>query len=192
LIEQREPQPDDESAPGGRRSGPATPAEQRDALLRAGVLPDVAEEILWRDSQLSLARLELYDEASRNGWLRSDRYRDELRRINEQRVSIEDEIGIDAYDRYLYETGQPNRVAVESVLPGSAGEESGLLPGDVIQRYGDVKVLDFQDLRAATSAGERDELVSVIVVRGGEPVELLLPRGPIGIGLEATRAEPDG
>jgi S1-C subfamily serine protease len=139
-----------------------------------------------------LARLELYDEASRNGWLRSDRYRDELRRINEQRVSIEDEIGIDAYDRYLYETGQPNRVAVESVLPGSAGEESGLLPGDVIQRYGDVKVLDFQDLRAATSAGERDELVSVIVVRGGEPVELLLPRGPIGIGLEATRAEPDG
>jgi membrane-associated protease RseP (regulator of RpoE activity) len=175
-----------------RLSRPATPAQERDALLRAGVTPEVADDLVWRRSQLSLARLELRDEAARDGWLGTARYREELGRINEQQVSVEDEIGLDAYDRYLFETGQSNRVAVDSVLPGSAGEESGLQAGDVIERYGEARVLDFQDLRAATSAGERGELVPVAVRRNGQLLELWLPRGPIGIGLDAARLDPNG
>ena len=192
LVEQREPEPEPDDAEPTQRRRPASPAEQRDALLRAGVTPEVADDLVWRRSQLSLARLDLRDEAARDGWLGSARYREELRRINEEQVSIEDEIGVDAYDRYLYETGQSNRVAVDSVIPGSAGEESGLQSGDVIERYGDAQVLDFQDLRAATSAGARGELVPVAVRRGGEVLEVWLPRGPIGIGLDATRVEPGG
>jgi hypothetical protein len=192
LVEQREPAADSTSATEPRRRAPATPAEQRDALLRAGVTPEAADDLVWRRSQLSLARLELRDEAARDGWLGTARYREELRRINEQQVSVEDEIGLDAYDRYLFETGQPNRVAVDSVLPGSAGEESGLLSGDVIERYGDTPVLDFEDLRAATSTGVRGELVPVSVVRAGQRIEVWLPRGPIGIGLDATRLDPNG
>lgn len=188
LVEQREPEPEDADT---RRIRPATPAEQRDALLRAGVTPEVADDIIWRRSQLSIARLELRDDAARNDWLGTARYREELRKLNEQEISIEDEIGLDAYDRYLYETGQSNRVAVDSVLPGSAGEESGLLPGDVIERYDGAQVLDFNDLRSATSAGERGALVPVSVVRGGERLELWLRRGPIGIGLDATRLDPN-
>ena len=190
VIERREPESDDDAATSSRGKSSPTPAEQRDALIGAGVTPEAADDILWRSSQLSLARLDLYDEASRDGWLGTARYREELRRINDQRVSIEDEIGSDAYDRYLYQTGQPNRVAVQSVLAGSAGEESGLMPGDIIERYGDVQVLDYQDLRAATTAGERGELVSVSVVRDGQRLEVVLPRGPIGIGLDATRLDP--
>lgn len=192
LIERQEPEPAADDAGDTQRRRPATPAEQRDALLRAGVTPEVADDLIWRRSQVSLARLELRDEAARDGWLNSSRYREELRRINEERVSIEDEIGLDAYDRYLYETGQPNRVAVDSVIPGSAGEEGGLLPGDVIERYGDSPVLDFRDLREATSAGERGELVPVAVRRGEEILDVWLPRGPIGIGLDATRVPPGG
>jgi hypothetical protein len=192
VIEQRGPEPPDEPDAAAQGNRPATPAEERDALLRAGVAPELADDLIWRRSQLSLARLELYDEASRNDWLGTARYREELRRINEQRVSIEDEIGVDAYDRYLYQTGQPNRVAVDSVLPGSVGEESGLLPGDIIEGYDKTPILDFDDLRTATSAGERNELVPVSVVRGGQRLELWLPRGPIGIGLDATRLDPSG
>jgi hypothetical protein len=192
MVEQREPEPDEAADSGTRPNRPATPAEQRDALLRAGVTPELADDIIWRRSQLSIARLELRDDAARNDWLGTDRYRQELRKLNDQQVSIEDEIGLDAYDRYLYETGQSNRVAVDSVLPGSAGEESGLLPGDVIERYDGSQVLDFNDLREATSAGERGALVPVSVVRGGERLELWLPRGPIGIGLDATRLDPNG
>jgi len=190
VVERREAEAADDAATPAQTNR-ATTAAQRQALLSAGVAPEVADDILLRSSELSLARLDLYDQAAREGWLDSQRYRDELQALNEQRVSIEDEIGPDAYDRYLYQTGQPNRVAVDSVLPGSAGEASGLLPGDVIERYGDVEVLDFADLRAATSAGERGEPVSMTVVRDGERIEVVLPRGPIGIGLDATRVDPN-
>jgi hypothetical protein len=192
MVERRAPVPDADADDTPSPGRPATPAAQRDALLRAGVAPDVADNLVWQRSQLSLARLELRDEAARDGWLGTARYREELRRLNDQQISIEDEIGVDAYDRFLFETGQPNRVAVDAVLPGSPAEEVGLQPGDVIERYGDAKVLDFQDLRAATSAGERGELVPVAVRRDGELMELWLPRGPIGIGLDQARLEPGG
>jgi len=192
MLEQR-PAPaaaaDDEPEP---RQRARTPEEQRDALVRAGVAADVAEDILWRRGQVSLARLELRDQASREGWLNTDRYRDELRRLNEQRVSLRDEVGAEAYDRYLYETGEDNRILVDAVIPGSAGDENGVLPGDIIERYGDAPVFNYRDLRNATSAGQRGELVPVQVRRGDEQVEVWLPRGPIGIRLDSTRVEPRG
>jgi hypothetical protein len=193
VIEQRaEPTPAEPAAAANQLRRPTTPKEERVALQRAGVAPDLADDIVWRRAQASLARLELRDEAIRDGWLNSDRYREEMRRIEEQRVSIRDEIGIEAYDRYLFETGQQNRVLVDSVIPGSAGEESGIQPGDIIETYGNQPVFDFGDLRSATSAGERGELVPVNIRRGDQQVELWLPRGPIGIGLDATRADPRG
>lgn len=174
------------------RERPRTPEAQRDALLRAGVAAEVAEDIVWRRAQVSLDRLDLRDQAIREGWLNTDRYREELRKINQERVSVRDEIGVDSFDRYLFETGQDNRVSVDSIIPGSAGEESGMLPGDVIENYGEQKVFNFRDLRGATSDGERGELVPVVVRRGGQRLELWLPRGPIGIGLDATRVDPQG
>jgi len=190
-LEQRSTQaPAQDGIAENRPKRPRTPDEQRNALLRAGVTADVAEDIVWRRAQVSLERLDLRDQAIREGWLNTDRYRDELRQINQQRVSVRDEIGVDVYDRYLFETGQDNRVLVDSVIPGSAGADSGMLPGDVVERYGDQPVYDFRDLRTATSDGERGELVPVTVRRGRDLVELLLPRGPIGIGLDATRIDP--
>jgi membrane-associated protease RseP (regulator of RpoE activity) len=179
-------------AAGKRPERPKTPEAQRDALLRAGVAAEVADDIVWRRAQVSLDRLDLRDQAIREGWLNTDRYREELRKINQERVSVRDEIGVDSFDRYLFETGQDNRVLVDSIIPGSAGEESGMLPGDVIENYGEQKVFNFRDLRGATSDGERGELVPVVVRRGGQRLELWLPRGPIGIGLDATRVDPQG
>jgi len=175
-----------------RPERPKTPQAQRDALLRAGVAAEVAEDIVWRRAQVSLDRLDLRDQAIREGWLNTERYREELRKINQERVSMRDEIGVDSFDRYLFETGQDNRVLVDSIIPGSAGEESGMLPGDVIEHYGEQKVFNFRDLRRATSDGARGELVPVVVRRGTQQVELWLPRGPIGIGLGATRVDPLG
>ena len=173
-----------------RAQRPRTQQEQREALLRAGVTKQIADDIVWRRAEVSLERLELRDQATREGWFNTQRYREELRKVNEQRVSIRDEIGVDAYDRYLFETGQNNRVLVESVIPGSAGEISGLLPGDVIETYDALPMFDFRDLRSATSDGERGELVPVTVRRGDQQVELWLQRGPIGIGLDAMSADP--
>jgi S1-C subfamily serine protease len=107
-------------------------------------------------------------------------------------VSLRDEVGTDVYDRCLFETGEDNRILVDSVIPGSAGDESGLLPGDVIERYGDEPIFGFGDLRGATTEGEPGELVPVQVRRSGGMVELWLPRGPLGIRLDSTRVEPMG
>lgn len=174
------------------RAAARTPGEQRDALVSAGVPIEKAEDLLWRRGQVSLQQLELRDRAIREGWLNTDRYRAELRRINEQRVSLRDEVGPEAYDRFLYETGEDNRIVVDSVIPGSAGEQNGLLPGDVVERYGDEPIFDVGDLRGATSDGARGELVPVQVRRDGGMVELWLPRGPIGIRLDSARLEPQG
>lgn len=181
--EQADPEP---------RAVARTPEEQRDALVNAGVPIEKAEDLLWRRGQVSLQQLELRDRAIREGWLNSDRYRAELRRINEERVSLRDEVGADAYDRFLYETGEDNRIVVDSVIPGSAGEQNGLLPGDIVERYGDAPIFDVGDLRGATSEGARGELVPVQVRRGDGMVELWLPRGPIGIRLDSARVEPQG
>jgi hypothetical protein len=186
VVEAGADEGDDERA--GRR--PRTPEAQREALVRAGVAAGAADEILWRQAQVELDRLDLRDQASREGWLNTDRYREAVRELNAERVSLRDELGAAAYDRYLYETGADNRVSVDSVIPGSAGDQSGMLPGDVIESYGDAQVLDFGDLRQATSDGERGELVPVQVRRAGGLVELWLPRGPIGIRLDSARVEP--
>ncbi|NEX15913.1 MAG: hypothetical protein C1943_04560 [Halochromatium sp.] len=183
---------DDSTADRADAARPRTPQEQRTALVRAGVPAGTADEILWRRSQFELGRLELRDQALREGWLGSDRYREEMRALNAERVSLRDELDVEAYDRYLYETGETNRVSVDSVIAGSAGDQSGLMPGDIIERYGDELVLDFNDLRSATSAGARGELVPVQVRRGGQIVEVWLPRGPIGIRLDAARVDPNG
>lgn len=192
-LERRPVPAEDDASIDGRADAarPRTPQEQRDALVRAGVAAGTADEILWRRSQAELDRLELRDQALREGWLGTDRYREEMRALNAERVSLRDELDVEAYDRYLYETGEPNRVSVDSVIAGSAGDESGLMPGDVIERYGDELVLDFNDLRSATSAGARGELVPVQVRRGGQVVEVWMPRGPIGIRLDAARVDPN-
>ena len=191
---ERRPVPAMDDASTGDRTDaarPRTPQEQRNALVRAGIAAGTADEILWRRSQFELDRLELRDQALREGWLGTDRYREERRALNADRVSLRDELDVDVYDRYLYETGETNRVSVDSVIAGSAGDQSGLMPGDVIERYGDELVLDFNDLRSATSTGARGELVPVQVRRDGQMVEVWMPRGPIGIRLDAARVDPN-
>ncbi len=174
----------------GRPAPPQTAQQRRALLVQAGVAPERAEEIVWQEAETTLGRLELRDIAAREGWLGTERYRDELRQLRDGDVALREAIDARAYDRWLYLSGEDNRIGIDRVIPGSAGEEAGLQPGDLVETYDGEPVFDYQDLRSATSLGERDQLVPVQVRRGGELVEIWLPRGPIGIQLDATRAEP--
>lgn len=167
-----------------------TPENRKTALIAAGVAEPDADDIVVRQSALELDRLELQDLAMREGWFRSERYYRELRGLNADGIDLRAEIGDESYDRYLYETGETNRVKVSSVIQGSQAEQSGLMVGDIIERYGEQQILDFSDLRGATTAGSRDELVPVQVRRGDSRFEAWIPRGPIGVRLEAASAEP--
>lgn len=169
----------------------ATAADRRVALVSAGVPEATADEVLWQQSAWDLERLELQDQALREGWFRSERYYDELRKINDTAVDFRAEIGDQAYDRYLYQTGENNRVEVTSVMQGSAAEQAGILPGDIIESYGDDRVFDFSDLRNATAAGARDEVIPIVIRRDGMFIEATIHRGPMGVRIETTSVHPD-
>jgi len=144
----------------------ATPDDRRMALMAAGVTQTTAEEIVTRQSRLELERLELQDQALREGWYRTNRYFETLSELNEDAVELRAEIGDQAYDEYLYQTGMSNRVKVTSVIQGSAAEQSGLLPGDIIESYDEERIYDYSGLRGATADGARGETVPILIRRG--------------------------
>jgi hypothetical protein len=173
-----------------RREASQTADDRRDLLVAAGVRADLADDILWRESRIELDRLNLRDQASREGWMGSDRYREAVNALSEEGGNLREEIGDSAWDRYLYLSGEDNRVSVSSVIPGSAAEAAGLQPGDLIESYAGGQPFGFNDLRQATTEGEKGELVPVRVRRGERLIDAWVPRGPLGVRMGMTRAEP--
>lgn len=173
-----------------RPKAPQSLEDRRDVLVAAGVSPGLADEIVWREARVELERLNLRDQAVREGWMGSDRYRETLNALGEDGGSLREEIGDSAWDRYLYLTGEDNRVAISSVIPGSAAEAAGLQPGDLIESYAGGQPFRFSELREATTVGEKGELVAVRIRRGGRLIDAWVPRGPLGVRLGMTRAEP--
>lgn len=163
-----------------------------EGLVRAGIDSWTAEDIARKQSESSLARLELRDQATREGYIGTRRYRQELRQLMESEFSIREEVGEDYFDRYLFHTGQNNRVTVESVMMGSAAEEVGLQSGDLLVRYEDRRLFNWNDLRSMTTQGDRNEMVELTIVRSGTPMTMTIPRGPIGVRLNSIRIDPEG
>jgi S1-C subfamily serine protease len=61
---------------------------------------------------------------------------------------------------------------VLAVTPGTAAEQAGLEPGDVITGIGDTTVDRVEDLYAALRRSRPGERVVLTVVRNGETLEL--------------------
>lgn len=167
-----------------------TPERKQEALITAGVAPDLAADIVWRQSQRALERLEIQDLARREGWFGSDRYFDELSEFEAGADGLQEEIGDLAYDRYLFDMAISNRVMVDSVIQGSPAAQAGVVSGDIIISYADERLFGWSELREATAAGERGETVRVSVLRGQDVVDLFIPRGPLGVRLDTTLMEP--
>jgi S1-C subfamily serine protease len=95
--------------------------------------------------------------------------------------TLRDELGDVDYERYLAALGRPTSVGVLDVLASSPAERAGLRPGDEIVAYAGTRVFDMRDLNALTLEGTPAEPVTVDVLRDGVRVQLVLPRGPVGI-----------
>jgi S1-C subfamily serine protease len=91
------------------------------------------------------------------------------------------ELGDADYERYLAATGRPTSVGVRDILASSPAETAGLMPGDEIIAYDGRRVFDMRELNALTLEGTAGESVVVDVRREGRTVQLVMPRGPIGI-----------
>ncbi|HEY8521747.1 MAG TPA: PDZ domain-containing protein [Gammaproteobacteria bacterium] len=97
------------------------------------------------------------------------------------RQALRAELGDAEYERYLQALGRPTAVPVRGVLPSSPAEQAGLLPGDEIVAYDGKRVFDTRDLNRLTLEGEPGQPVLVDIVRNGQRLQVVMPRGPIGV-----------
>ena len=173
-----------------RRSQRQSGQQRVENLVAAGIDEQTARDLQGRRDQQQLARLELFDQAAREGWSDSDQLQQRLTELNADRVNLRDELGEDAYDRFLYESGDTNRVGIASVISGSAADSAGLEVGDSIVSYDNQRIFRVRELQQATRAGVKGEYVQVLFDRGGQLMNADLLRGPLGVTLETSAVEP--
>ena len=172
----------DESAEEALRRG------QIEAFRAAG-FPDTDARYYQRlQEEHAMARLYLRDQASREGWLRSERYAEAVAALPGSPAELRKSMDDAAYSRYLYALGQPNHVRVTSVISGSPAETAGLAAGDVILRYDGERLFSGRALRAASREGSAGETVSLEVLRNGDRMQMFMPRGPLGVSISAGSA----
>jgi len=160
------------------------------SLVKAGLSEEMATDMVRHRNDIELKKLELRDHAAREGYLGSKRYMKELTFLLNEETSLREDLGDEAYDRYLFSNGQHNRVKVASVMLGSAAEEAGMKDGDLILTYGESRMFEGFELKKATSEGELGEYVNVDILRDGQLMSLWMPRGPLGVRLGAARVAP--
>jgi hypothetical protein len=161
------------------------------ALTAAGLDAETAADIKFRQDDLAMNEMYLRDQAMREQWLDTPRFAEEMGKIDAERTSIRDEIGDDAYDRYLFALGQTNRVRVDDVLSESPAAGVGLQTGDMIIRYGETRIFAPRDLVDQTHGGSLGETVRLEVMRNGQRFEVEVPRGPLGLRVNPIQDMPD-
>ena len=162
------------------------------SLVDAGVDETVARELKGRIDELAMQRLYLRDQASREGWLGKDQYRQELQRINAAQTAIRGDYGEDVYDRYLYTAGRSNRVSISSVIDNSPAYNAGLRAGDYIVGYNEQRTYSPNEVRTGTRGGRVGEMVAVEFERDGQRQTVYIPRGPLGIQMTGASVRPPG
>jgi len=142
------PLPEDESIAASGPDSPESETQEHGEKPETGVF-DAAALLALGIPEVEVARLlesfetsqmeELYlrDTATREDWIRSKRFRNELEEVrNRLRNGLSD----DDFDHMLYASGQKNRVVVTHVLHDSPALEAGLQKGDVVLRYNDTRI----------------------------------------------------
>lgn len=135
-------------------------------------------------------QVELDDRARREGWINTQRYVEESQALFTYESPIRAELGDERYDRYLYAAGRPNRVVAGAIMPTSEAQKAGFRQGDVIVRYGGEPVFGRYHLVKLRSSGVAGEPVTVEINRNGRPMQLTIPRGPMGFGGSDKSVDP--
>jgi membrane-associated protease RseP (regulator of RpoE activity) len=99
---------------------------------------------------------------------------------------LRQELGDTEYEQYLRAVGREPEVNVMEVLANSPAAFSGLRAGDQIISYGGTRVFDFTEVTPLTAQGTAGEAVIVDIIRDGQPMQIVVPRGPLGVRLGGT------
>jgi hypothetical protein len=106
--------------------------------------------------------------------------------------TLRSELGDAEYEQYLRALNQPTSVPVLEVLASSPSERAGLKPGDEVIAYGGERVFNIRELNELTREGTAGQSVVVDIMRDGQQIQLVMPRGPLGItgGARGGRGPP--
>jgi S1-C subfamily serine protease len=144
-------------------------------LIEAGFQPGRAEYIVRRESELQMQSLQARYEAERDGTPYDYRQRDS------SGSALRAELGDAEYEQYLLANGRSTNVAVSNVIESSPAQRAGLQIGDEIVRYDGYRVFSMSDLSSRTMQGDPGVSVAVDIMRDGVPMQVVLPRGPVGV-----------
>jgi len=147
----------------------------RDRLIEAGFSPARAEWLDQRTAELRMQALQAQYDAAREGVPLN------LRAARAGQDTLRDELSVVEYEQYLQAMGRPTSVRVGSVLASSPAEQVGLMSGDEVVSYAGQRVYDMSELNALILEGQPGAPVTVDVLRDGQPIQVILPRGPLGI-----------
>lgn len=159
-------------------------------LAAAGFTQQQVATLGRRRAEAQMQQVELDDRARREGWVNTPRYYQELNAFSNDLDPIRQDLGDEAYERYLFAIGRPNRVTVGGVIETSPAEQSGLRAGDVIRSYAGERIFSNQQLTNLRSGGDSGAPVSVEVIREGVPLQITIPRGPMGIQIQMEVIDP--
>lgn len=145
-------------------------------LIEAGFLPSQASMIVQRESELQMEALMARYAAERSG-----EPLDYFRSRSATYDALREELGEADYERYLVANDRSTSITVSSVIESSPAQTAGLQAGDQIVRYDGERVFSMTDLTRQTMDGVAGQNVVVDIVRDGTPMQVVLPRGPVGI-----------
>lgn len=145
-------------------------------LIDGGFSEDEANRVIRMESEAQYKAMQAAYEAQRRGEASDPFYA-----VTAPQSLLREELGDSEYERYLAAQGQPTAIEVTQVLDSSPGNQAGLQPGDRIISYNGERVFSVTDLRALTLQGAAGEDVVIEIERDGVPMQLNLPRGPLGI-----------
>jgi len=161
-----------------------------DRFTEMGFMWQDRESIRHLEAVTRVRAVELDDRARREGWFNSMRFNEEMEALSTFDNPIRDELGDDGYDRYLFATGRPNRIVVGSIMETSQAQNAGFRRGDVIVRYDGERVFSSLHLVRLRSSGKLGAPIIVEITRDGQPMQITIPRGPMGMGAGTEQVDP--
>jgi membrane-associated protease RseP (regulator of RpoE activity) len=145
-------------------------------LVAGGFTETRAKQILALEDEVRMQALEAEYEAQRNGEA-FDRWNQSY----DAQAAFRESLGDADYEQYLQARGGESTVTVREVIGSSPANRAGMQPGDRILSYDGDRVFNMFELKSKAFAGSPGEDVIVDIERDGQRMQLVLPRGPIGI-----------
>jgi TolA-binding protein len=147
-----------------------------DRLVAGGFSENRAKQILALEDEIRMDLLQAEYEARRSGneqdyWDRASNYQGTLR----------DQLGEADYEKYIVAQGGQASIMVSDVIGTSPASRAGLKPGDRIVSYDGNRVYSMWELKNQAFDGDQGEDVIVDIERDGQRMQLVMPRGPLGI-----------